>query len=646
LKRKELKLGYQNGEEFALSVSTLKRHFACFGSSGSGKTVASKVMIEELSRAGIPIIAFDPQGDIASLSKVANKDEILNKNIKSSIYDSFNENVEVVIWTPGSSKGLPLCINPLNFDNVDIGNNESSERHFSLVAKNISSLVGYESSSDDCKSIEGVLVLTFNWCKDNNSFPSNFKELISILSNIPRSLNESIESICEKRLLRSLVKKLNLMTIGTKSLIFENGVPATIDTLLGKDGSSNKTRISVIYLNSLQSSEEKEFFISSICQLLYNWMIHNPIKDNDIDLQCALFIDEVAPYIPPVRKPACKESLELLFRQGRKYGISCLVATQSPGDIDYKCIGQFSTFLLGTLNTKQDIDKVKKRMESVAPKEIGLIVKQLPSLNSGNFLAISPDELDGVKQMQVRWLITSHKVVPENRIKGLNPVIVSDFYANLSFGSNNNSQQDKIKRPSKTIATKAKPKTIEKDDFILVARNLIKERRIEKYLKPFLKGTLFKSEKLVESTFEYYPLLQISIIFFDKKGFFRRTTVEIPENLYIDYKTHKMLYIEKEEFFFKSVVEDDPHKILDLDDNCKIETIKKNEIDFDFRKLRSKKLDKKKIYNTMERKYNIKVNDDKILLFPIWKCLVEEKSSSSNRFVYLDGIFGNEINLP
>ena len=30
-----------------LSVKSMQRHFACFGSSGSGKTVASKVLVEE-----------------------------------------------------------------------------------------------------------------------------------------------------------------------------------------------------------------------------------------------------------------------------------------------------------------------------------------------------------------------------------------------------------------------------------------------------------------------------------------------------------------------------------------------------------------------------------------------------------------------
>ena len=75
----QIMLGQGTQGRLGLSIKTLQRHFACFGSSGSGKTVASKVLIEELARQGIPIIAFDPQGDIASLALIESKEELLVK---------------------------------------------------------------------------------------------------------------------------------------------------------------------------------------------------------------------------------------------------------------------------------------------------------------------------------------------------------------------------------------------------------------------------------------------------------------------------------------------------------------------------------------------------------------------------------------
>ena len=46
----KLQLGNTADGPLELSPKVLQRHFACFGSSGSGKTVACKVMIEELEK--------------------------------------------------------------------------------------------------------------------------------------------------------------------------------------------------------------------------------------------------------------------------------------------------------------------------------------------------------------------------------------------------------------------------------------------------------------------------------------------------------------------------------------------------------------------------------------------------------------------
>lgn len=70
----QLLMGTTSEGALSLSSRILQRHFGCFGSSGSGKTVASKVLIEELVRNGVPVIAFDPQGDIASLAIPGDRD--------------------------------------------------------------------------------------------------------------------------------------------------------------------------------------------------------------------------------------------------------------------------------------------------------------------------------------------------------------------------------------------------------------------------------------------------------------------------------------------------------------------------------------------------------------------------------------------
>jgi len=665
--------------ELGISIKTLQRHFACFGSSGSGKTVASKVMIEELAKAGIPIIAFDPQGDIASLALSASADELKENGVDTNIQQMFQENVEVIIWTPGSSKGIPICINPLQFDEVSDMDTEDKTRYFAATAKNIASLVGYDLDSDDGKSAEAVMSVIFEYCNDQNNTLNDFSDLVDLVDELPDTVATTVSSVGTRSFLKKLSKKLSLLTLGSRKLIFQTGVPANIDVLLGLDGSTEKTRISIIYLNTLHSSEEKEFFISGICQLLYRWMLRNPLTSGQDGVQCAMFIDEIAPYIPPVKVPSCKESLELLFRQGRKYGVSSLIATQSPGDIDYKAIGQFSTFTLGTLNTKQDIEKVKKRLESIAPKEIDYIVNKLPALKPGNFLLISPDEYDKVQTLNVRWLVTQHVVVSEHQISDLVTDELKNYYLNEENSSvNNEDSVDNIpetkpskndihdqEKPEDEITSNAEPtqdiyhhgEKLESEEkevrsgksssgtLISVVRSNIYERDVNDKIKRYMEGTFFKSETLEASSFTYLPLIMVKLVFLDVKGVFKKTVTEIPEKLYLDYDNMDIMYVDKKHFMFESVIDSDPHKIEDIDNYCIVEKFTKEEIDFDFRALGGKKVNKRKVKSSLERKYRVNVRDSELILFPIWECTLRNKKTNKKRELIIDSVFGNEITL-
>ena len=642
-----IRIGTSSDGVLEFSLDTLQRHIACFGSSGSGKTIAGKVLMEEIARTGVPVIAFDPQGDIASLAITADRKLVKAKGTDPAIRDHYDENVEVLIWTPGSSKGLPLSINPLQFDGVETLNAEDKTRFFSSTAKNIVSLVGYDLDSVDGKSAETILAVIFEHCFDQRNQLRDFGDVVKILQDMPESVVEVVSAVSSPKILRDLTKKLSLLTLGARKLLFQTGVPANIDTLLGKDGSTDKTRISVIYLNTLQTTEEKEFFISGIAQLLYRWMLKHPLGNGQSGIQCAMFIDEIAPYIPPVKVPACKENLELLFRQGRKYGVSCLIATQSPGDIDYKSVGQFATFILGRLNTKQDIDKVKKRLESVAPQELDFISNKLPALKPGNFLAVSPDEFDSVREMRVRWLVTDHRVISEEHLgEYISDEIRDKYIQTENEEPSARLDPDAVQEDELGLSVTSngpEPKVDRSMNEVFHVRNGVFERDLIKNIKPHLAGGLFKSEEMIDTNFVYLPLIRVALVMHQEKGLFKKTVLDILENLYLDYRTHHILHITKTQFLFSSVVDLDPNKISDLDDFCEIESVDKKSLDYDFRGLGRKKIDVKSIRNAMERKYRVEVNDADLLLFPTWECTLRHKKSGDKRKIILDGVTGLEV---
>ena len=69
-KPKGLYLGTRRdtGEPIDIQPMVLARHAAMLGSTGSGKTVMAKALIEEAALAKVPSLIIDPQGDLSLLA--------------------------------------------------------------------------------------------------------------------------------------------------------------------------------------------------------------------------------------------------------------------------------------------------------------------------------------------------------------------------------------------------------------------------------------------------------------------------------------------------------------------------------------------------------------------------------------------------
>src|SRR5918998_420361 len=106
-------------------------------------------------------------------------------------------------------------------------------------------------------------------------------------------------------------------------------------------------------------------------------------------VQLFLYIDEARDYIPAgTSKPPAKQPLIRLFTQGRKYGVACLLCTQSPRSVDYNVFGNCSTKLIGRLESAQDLERVAEWFGS-AGKPPWLSGRK--GAKAGNFVARWPE---------------------------------------------------------------------------------------------------------------------------------------------------------------------------------------------------------------------------------------------------------------
>lgn len=281
------------GDEFTLSLESLRRHAVILGSSGSGKTVLGKVLVEESIAKRLPVIAIDLQGDLTALALGAHDDPHTAK---------FRERVEPKIWTPASKVGIPISAARLDID-----------------------------------------------------------ELFGLYKGGPA----------------------------------DNG----------------KARLSIISLVHLDEAE-RDRFIAALCKAMHAWML---TLDGELPWGL-LYIDEVAPYLPPVKNPASKEPLMMLLRQARKFGLACLLCSQSPGDVDYKALGQVGTIAIGKLSTQQEVRKVEPHLLAYgASREL---LATLPRRKPGEFVILS-DAHDEPVEFKARQTYTQHRLVGPDEIRKL-----------------------------------------------------------------------------------------------------------------------------------------------------------------------------------------------------------------------------------
>lgn len=417
-----------------VDLQSFKKHAVIIGASGSGKTVAAKHVIEELVLSGVKVIAIDPQGDLASMA-------LSTQNPEWS-------RVSRRVYTPASKAGRSLSLNPLTLSE------RSDPRMISAVAENIVGILGYDTSKgngkealaaidhvlvehpypvdsidDLCEIIEAQIespvikgaskdeIDTYEMLVEHNKFLR--KRGVLYVQDPPKPAKEKklpernkLDGIISMKNLRDLIRRLNHLRSGSNRDLYCSGQPVSVDEL-------TKASLSVVYLNTLYSDSEQMSVVAQIATSLYDWMLHHP-SDR---LQVVLYIDEIGKYLPAgTKNTAAKEALRLLFKQGRKYGVGVMLATQNPGDVDYRAMAQAGTWMIGLLRLKQDINKVKPMYanlpdrgmkDSTSGQLSGEAINDLPHMDVGQFQVISPDNWTGIRILRFPMPRTPHETLDE-----------------------------------------------------------------------------------------------------------------------------------------------------------------------------------------------------------------------------------------
>ena len=450
-----------DGSQVAIPSQILARHAAMLGSTGSGKTVMAKALIEEATLAGIPSLILDPQGDLARLALGLDPDELNEQGGDVSRRNALMEMSEVRIWTPLRSKGLPICIDPFVAPPAELGVEEAITA-WDMVAAGFTGLADYDVEKAQGKQVKpfiyeilvhgtrlGLPLDDFQklakTIRDPHAtflkllFPEAFEaaeedeeeriELPTWEEVMEEQGLPHFEDMLPKSTRSELSRRIAAYSSGVNQLLFANGTPLDIDTFC-TPSEEGKIPVNILYLNTIQDDAQKQYMVQEIARELYDWMLTQQPAEGELKL--LFFMDEVSPYLPPhPRNPPAKDLIKLIFKQARKYGVACVLATQNVSDVDYKILAQANTMFIGRFRERNDIDKVKHLLKE-GGGDISLI-DELPKLSAGQFQLVSPDVDDKPIPIQCRWLYTDHGApLSEEQVEEITDDDVREWASNRS----------------------------------------------------------------------------------------------------------------------------------------------------------------------------------------------------------------------
>jgi hypothetical protein len=435
----------KSGGDLLYDSKDLVTHAVIVGMTGSGKTGLAVALLEEAAIDGIPAIVVDPKGDLGNLllgfPNLAPADflpwidpeEGRRKGLEPEAYAAaeaerwrkglaewgedpariarLREAAEFTIYTPGSEAGVPVSVLasldcPAGWGSVP--EEEKQERIAGVVAS-ILALAGVE--ADPVGSREQILlslIVADCWGKGRGL---RMEELVRLVLVPPFDLVGALplEEFFpakgkggEDR--SSLSLKLNTLIASPSFGRWRSGERLDVGAMLRTP--SGRPRISIFSIAHLPDSE-RMFFVSLLASETVAWMRR---QSGTTSLRAIFFMDEIAGYFPPSAVPPSKPAMLTMLKQGRAFGLGCVLATQNPADLDYKGLTNAGTWFVGRLQAERDKMRLLDGLESAGASsgrgldrgEIDGIISGLP----GRTFLMNNVHDDGPVLFQSRWALS------------------------------------------------------------------------------------------------------------------------------------------------------------------------------------------------------------------------------------------------
>ena len=308
------------------------------------------------------------------------------------------------IYTPGSDAGLPISIlaslrAPREGWN---GNEEVLRERINGTVTALLALIGM--TAEAVKDPEHVLIANIFEHAWQRGIDLTLEDIILQVQQPPfEKLGVvNVDDYMSEKNRYKLAMNLNNIIAAPSFQSWIRGEPLDIQSLLYQP--NGRPKVSIFYIAHL-SEPERQFIITLLTENLLGWM---RTLSGTTSLRALLYIDEMFGYFPPhPRNPPTKDPILRLLKQARAFGLGLILATQNPGDLDYKGLTNAGTWFIGRLQSQNDQKRVMAGLESLATADNGLNLREaerlIADIEPRVFLMHNVHDTGGPLLVHTRW---------------------------------------------------------------------------------------------------------------------------------------------------------------------------------------------------------------------------------------------------
>jgi DNA helicase HerA-like ATPase len=368
------------------------RHCGIFGATGGGKSWTLATLIHELRKAGGKAVVLDPTGEFADIGSIDTvfvfEPGTANQRHVHFPYREISEDDIFSLFRPsGQSQGPKLreaikslklvhALNGVPYPHLQVnaGLIEKVQRprapYFAAIAAHATAVHAPTCNFDINRLAEQIK----NECVQTTSFnnAANFGNADQNTAGYCETLISRINTLIHSRELECLFQ-----ANGT-SLVVE------LDAFLNDETRS----LALVSFKEVRFEHNtREILLNIIGRHLLNLARGGRFKDKPL----IVFLDEAHQFLGRTvgdeYGSVRLDSFGLIAKEGRKYGLTCVLATQRPRDIPQDVLSQLGTLFVHRLTNDQDRETVERACGDLDKGAAQFI----PMLAPGEAVLIGPD---------------------------------------------------------------------------------------------------------------------------------------------------------------------------------------------------------------------------------------------------------------